>query len=59
MSRTKIVRTPQELKELERKRRAKYKKYYAKYSKFYYLKNILANPDYNRINNRKKSKLKK
>jgi len=55
VGRPKIVRSKEELIELEKKRRIKYKKYYQKYSKYYYLKKVLENPDYNRKNNLKKS----
>lgn len=58
VGRPKIIRAPEELKELRKKRREKNKKYFAKYSKYYYLKKILENPNYNLENNAKK-KLKK
>jgi hypothetical protein len=59
VGRPKIIRTPEENKELEKKRRTKYKKYFAKYAKYNYLKKILENPNYNRENylRRKKSQV--
>ena len=45
VGRPKIIRTPEKIKELNKKRRAKNKKYFQKYSKYYYLKRCLENPD--------------
>jgi hypothetical protein len=50
VGRPKINRSPEEIKELQKKRRGKYKKYYQLYLKYYYLKKTTENPDYNRIN---------
>ena len=46
----KLVRTPEQLKELQKENRKKYKKYFDKYNKYYYLKKILEDPDYNKKN---------
>jgi hypothetical protein len=52
--RPKITRTPEELKELQKQRRKKYKGYIKTYRKLYYLKKILEDPDYNKKNNQKR-----
>jgi len=38
----------------DRENRKRYKKYYVKYSKYYYLKKILENPNYNKENWKKR-----
>ena len=52
--RPKIICTPEELKELQKKPRAKYKKYHQLYSKYHYLKKVSENPNYNQANYSKK-----
>jgi hypothetical protein len=50
--------TPEQIKEKKRLHRLKYKSYIAKYNKYYYLKRLLADPNYNQKKNLK-TKLKK
>ena len=55
--RPKIIRTPQELKEIQKVRRKKYQTYFKIYQKHYYLKKLLADPNYNKkLNQKKKEK---
>ena len=58
VGRPKKYLTAEDLKEKKRLHRLKYKNYIAKYNKFYYLKRILEDPNYNRKKN-SISKLKK
>jgi len=37
----------------------KYKKYFTKYNRYYYLKKILENPNYNKENHQKRKEKKK
>lgn len=48
--RPKISRTPEELKQLQKLRRKKYRGYSLAYQKLYYLKKKLADPNYNKKN---------
>jgi hypothetical protein len=50
VGRLKIFRTPEELKELQKQRRKKNAGYFKIYQKYYYLKKILEDKDYNKKN---------
>jgi len=52
--RPKIIRTPEEIKELQKQRRKKYQAYYKIYSKYYYRKKISKSPNYNKENQKKR-----
>lgn len=58
MGRRKIIRLPEEIKELEKKRYQKYKGYFKTYSKLNYLKKKITDPNYNQ-KRYQKTKLKK
>ena len=56
--RPKIFRTPEEIKEIQKERRKKYRAYFLTYQKYYYLKKILEDPNYNKNNNQKQKEKK-
>jgi len=54
VGRPKIIRTTEEIKELQKRRRKKYRGYFSTYQKLYHLKKKLADPEYDKKNYRKR-----